>query len=380
MAALVIRGGDIHAPEPIGVRDVVVDHHRIVAITDAETRGDVDTIDATDCVVVPGLVDVHEHLIGGSGERGFASRTPEIFLPELIAGGITTVVGCLGVDTTTRTMPDLLAKGRALTAEGVTAFVYTGGYPVPPATLTGAVRTDVLFVPEVLGVGELAIADRRASPASVAEIAHVVADAWNAGTLAGKRAVTHFHVGDRPRGLATLTALLDDLDIVPEALYPTHVERSDALMREAIALTRRGVTIDIDTVEEDLGRWLRVYVDADADPARLTVSSDAGISAPHTLLAQLRACAVDEKWPLERLLPRVTPNPARVLGLPRKGRLRVGADADLLVLRRDGLELVHVTGRGRVLLRDGFVTCAPGWVDGSNRAIAVRGTRAGGRP
>ena len=33
------------------------------------------TIDAGGCYVVPGFIDPHEHLLGGSGESGFASQT-----------------------------------------------------------------------------------------------------------------------------------------------------------------------------------------------------------------------------------------------------------------------------------------------------------------
>lgn len=59
-------------------------------------------IDATGCIVVPGLVDVHVHLIGGGGEAGPASRTPECQLSDLLNAGITTVVGVLGTDCISR--------------------------------------------------------------------------------------------------------------------------------------------------------------------------------------------------------------------------------------------------------------------------------------
>ena len=53
----------------------------------------VETVDAEGGFVVPGLIDPHEHLLGGSGESGFSSQTPEITLSEIVAAGITTVVG-----------------------------------------------------------------------------------------------------------------------------------------------------------------------------------------------------------------------------------------------------------------------------------------------
>jgi beta-aspartyl-dipeptidase (metallo-type) len=53
-------------------------------------------IDATDCIVTPGFIDPHQHLLGGSGEKGFASQTPEIYPSEIVSAGITTVVGLLG--------------------------------------------------------------------------------------------------------------------------------------------------------------------------------------------------------------------------------------------------------------------------------------------
>lgn len=67
-------------------------------------------IDASGCVVTPGFIDPHEHIAGGSGEDGFASQTPEIHASEIVSAVITTVVGCLGVDTTTKTLPGLLAR------------------------------------------------------------------------------------------------------------------------------------------------------------------------------------------------------------------------------------------------------------------------------
>jgi beta-aspartyl-dipeptidase (metallo-type) len=55
---------------------------------------------------------------------------------------------------------------------------------------------------------------------------------------------------------------------------------------------------------------------------------------------------------LERVLPAFTSNPARVLQLHRKGHLRPGADADLVVLDAAGA-VAEVMARGRWVVRDG---------------------------
>ena len=59
-------------------------------------------LDANDCLVIPGLVDMHVHVTGGGGEAGPASRTPESSLSAFLDAGITTVVGLLGTDCFTR--------------------------------------------------------------------------------------------------------------------------------------------------------------------------------------------------------------------------------------------------------------------------------------
>jgi beta-aspartyl-dipeptidase (metallo-type) len=58
---------------------------------------------------------------------------------------------------------------------------------------------------------------------------------------------------------------------------------------------------------------------------------------------------------LEDVLPLFTCNTARVLHLPRKGRVQVGMDADLLILDAQTLAVVHVLARGRQMLRHGQV-------------------------
>ena len=376
-----IADGEIFGPEPRGVQSLVISGNRIVRMGSADqgafeaTGVPVEYIDASDCFVVPGLIDPHEHLLGGSGERGFATQTPEICLSELITGGITTVVGCLGTNTTTKTLPGLLAKAKAFREEGVTAYIYSGGYNVPPKTLTGCVRDDMLLIQEVIGAGEIAIADRRSTAPTIGELARIVQDAYVGGTLSGKCGVTHFHVGEAPERLSTLRALLDDYPIDPAQLYPTHVERSETLMQESIELTHRGVTVDVDTVEQDLARWLHFYLENGGDPARLTVSSDAALNSPATVLQQIRSCVLKHGFALEAVLPLVTTNTARVLRLTGKGSLAEGWHADVLLLRKGSLELDTVISGGRVLMRGGTWRAVESFLTESNREVHLHGQK-----
>lgn len=378
-----IENADVYAPEPLGPRSVLLVDGRIGAVGRVDRRAveavgvDVEVVDAAGCIVTPGFIDPHEHLLGGSGEKGFSTQTPMIVLSEIVPNGITTVVGALGVDTTMKTMAGLLARVKALKEEGISAYLWSGGYNVPPTTVTRSIRDDMMFIDEVVGAGEIAIADHRGLCPQAPELAKLVLDTNVGGLLSGKAGVTHFHVGEHEQRLKRLRELLDgDYAVTPEMLYPTHVERTDALMDEAIALAARGSHVDVDTVEGELGERVTYWLRNGGDPARLTASSDAGSSSPARLAEQWRRCVLCHGVPLEHALPLVTSNTAAVLKLAGKGRVAPGCDGDVLVLRRDTLDVVHVFARGRHLYDDGRMTRGEGWLDGSARRIELAGTEA----
>jgi beta-aspartyl-dipeptidase (metallo-type) len=362
MKLTLIENGEIHAPEPRGRQPVLLADGKIVRIGELDARAaarslgvELEVIDAAGCYVTPGFIDPHSHVIGGSGEEGFASRTPELQLSEIVTWGITTVVGVLGVDATTRPPLSLLARVKGLQEDGMTAYMYTGHYGIPPATITGSVRNDLMAIQEVIGVGEIAISDHRAPQPSTEELLRVVVDSHVGGMLSRKAGVTHFHVGESERRLKPLFDLLEAYpEVKPECLYPSHLNRSPEQQDEGIELARRGCFVDMDSAEEDGGApWVRRWFDQGGDPDRLTLSSDADSSSPKKFYEMFRDCVLKQGLPFERVLPLVTVNTAKVLKLASKGRLEEAKDADLLVLRKGSLEIVEVIARGKRIAREG---------------------------
>lgn len=373
-----VRNVHVFAPEPLGLRQLLIGAGRILwmgsARAPAPTGLDIETVDLQGRRLIPGLIDGHVHITGGGGESGFSSRVPALPLSRYTLGGVTTVVGVLGTDDLARSTRELVAGVMGLREEGLSAWCHCGGYHLPPTTLTGSVRGDIAFIDCIIGVGEIALSDHRSSQPTLDELLKLAAEAHVAGLMTGKAGIVHLHLGDGVRGLELVRRALDTSELPARVFNPTHVNRRRALFEEAIELARRGSTIDITAfpVEDGEDAWsaadaLQRYLDSGAPAERVTVSSDAGgclacfdgegrlcgmdIGAPAALSAAL-AELLQRGLALERLLPAFTSNVARLLRLPRKGRIEVGADADLVALDAQH-RVADVMARGAWHVRHG---------------------------
>jgi beta-aspartyl-dipeptidase (metallo-type) len=375
---LLLKNADLYTPAPAGRADVLLAGGRIVRI-EPDIRvpeSYCDTFDASGLIAVPGFVDGHVHMIGGGGEGGYATRTPELLLSDAIRGGVTTVVGCLGTDGVTRSLAGLLAKARGLEEEGISTFMYTGYYAVPVRTLTGSIERDLLLIDKVVGVGEVAISDHRSTQPTFDELARIAAEARRGGILSGKAGVVNVHMGDGRRGLSLIRRILDETEIPATQFVPTHMNRNPQLFEEGTAYAKAGGLVDFTTSsvpafvaegEVKCSAALRRMLEAGVATSQITFTSDGQGSLPAfdaqgrlcgldvgrvtSLFAAVRDAVREERVPLDTALQVVTANPARILKLRGKGQLSAGGDADLVLLQPDTLEIHGVIAKGRWLMK-----------------------------
>ena len=383
----VLRNGDVYTPESIGLADVLIGGREVLAVGKLPAIPGALDMDLGGRKLVPGLVDLHTHMTGGGGEGGAETRVPPVALSSFLRAGVTTAVGLLGTDCETRSMAENLACARSLEGLGLTTFCYTGGYVVPPLTLTGSVRGDIVHVDRIIAVGETAISDHRSSQPTFEEIIRLAAEAHVAGMMTRKAGVLHLHLGDGPRGLELVRRAIAETELPPRVFHPTHCNRNPALWEEARALALLGCTVDVTAFPKDdpalpgapspgaaIHQWWQLGLPAE----RLTVSSDGGGCLPHfdadgvlhgmgvgtsaTLLEAVTE-AVALGTPFGYALATVTLNPARHFRLRGKGRVAVGADADLLLLGamnggHDGARVIDLWAGGRRLVNAGALVVA----------------------
>lgn len=373
---LLIKGAEVYAPEYIGKKDILAAGGKVEMIGEnlPEYEG-CEVIDGTGKIVTPGMIDRHVHITGGGGEGSFHTQAPPVQLSRLIKGGVTTVVGVLGTDGISRSVENLVAKAKSLKEEGISAYCCCGAYGYPSPTITGDIKKDIMFVDEIIGL-KLAISDHRAPNISVDELIRLASDVRTSAMLSGKGGILCLHMGGDRKCLSPVLEALEKTSIPIKTFQPTHVGRSPELQADAFRFAKMGGTIDITCGQfekkfKSVAKALKDAKEQGVPMDKITISSDGqgswsnydeagnlaeiGVSDVDTVYRQIVYLVKEEKMNLAEALTFGTVNVAKALEIfPKKGCVRVGGDADLLVLNAD-LSMNTVIANGAVMMREGTI-------------------------
>jgi len=378
---LLLKGGEIYSPKPLGKKDVLVCNGKIIKISDKidppSDFTDINVLDLNGLIVLPGFIDQHVHISGGGGEGGPATRTPEISLSEITSAGITTVVGLLGADGITRSMASLLAKARALEEEGITTYIYTGAYEIPTRTLTGSIRSDLVLIDKIIGTGEIAISDHRSAQPTFDDLTKLAAEARVGGLLGNKPGIVHLHVGDGIRGLSPIIDIVKKTEIPISQFVPTHINRIGHLFEQGLQFLEMGGVIDLTSdIKPDQhektalspAMAVKKVIENKLPIGKVTMSSDSNGSIPvfdenkhlvkvlvgstKTLYRDLKEIITLGILPIEESIKIITENVAKVLNLyPNKGCIQEKSDGDFVILDSN-LNIHSVIAKGNLLMSE----------------------------
>jgi beta-aspartyl-dipeptidase (metallo-type) len=376
---ILIKQAEVYQPEYLGKRDILVAGEKIIAIEkeiDATSfkNLDITVIEGMGKKVIPGLIDAHAHIAGAGGEGGPATRTPEMQLSAMLDGGITSIVGCLGTDGFTRSLEAVLMKVKALKAEGVSAYMYTGSYQVPTPTLLGDVGRDIALIEEIIGIGEIALSDHRSSCPTTDELIRLVEHARVGGMLGGKAGIANIHMGDAKNPFQPIYDAVAKSELKLTQFFPTHCNRNPYIFEDAKSYGRKGY-VDLTASsypydpenETKPSKAILELVNSGVPLEHITLTSDGNgslpmfdkegrlisidMGLPKSIFSEMVDTVVLENFPLEKALKVVSSNVARILKLTNKGSLEIGKDADLVILDKD-YRISDVIARGRLMTRN----------------------------
>lgn len=367
-----LKGATVYAPKHLGKKDILLVHDKIVMIeNEIKIEGlPVDILDCSNLIIIPGVIDKHVHIIGGGGEGGLHSRVPEVSLSMLTKAGITTVVGLLGTDSITKNIESLLAKTKSLNEEGMNAYCITGAYNHPGPILTDSVTKDIVFIDEIRGC-KLALSDHRASHITYEDFSHLSSEVRVARLVSGKKAYLELHIGDSETTLDLVNKVVDQTNIPIDLFKPTHVGRNKKLFQEAILFALKGGTIDITAAEEgnykSISELMKDLKHSGVDLSFVTLSSDAmgswskynkqgnlvdiGYSSCKSVFETVKTLIKEEVLSFEEAVSLCSINVAKTCGFTETGEIKIGNNADLLLLNKD-LEIDSVIINGRMMVEN----------------------------
>jgi beta-aspartyl-dipeptidase (metallo-type) len=372
---------EVYAPEHLGRKDVLICEGKIIAIEDEikfKKTPLIEEISAEGLIMIPGLIDGHVHIAGAGGEGGPATRTPELKISQLIEGGITSVIGCLGTDGLTRSVESVLMKAKAIRAEGFNAWVLTGSYQIPTPTILGDVGKDIAMIDEVIGVGEVAISDHRSSVPTTAELIRLAEHARVGGMLGGKAGIVNLHMGDAQNPFVPIHEAVQSSELNYKQFIPTHVNRNDYIFEDAKEYGKQGY-VDITAssypyfpqYEIKPSLAIKTLLEAGVPIEHITMTSDGCGSLPDfdaegnliklvsgppaSIFRELVEAVNDDQLDWSIALKPVTSNPAAIWKLKGKGNLKPGFDADIVLLDNE-YRIYHMLVNGKFVVQNAKVT------------------------
>mgnify|MGYP006297609485 FL=1 len=361
---ILIKDAEVYNPDYLGKKDVLIAGGKFIAV-----KAEVDGLK-----LVPGIIDPHVHIAGAGGEGGPSTRTAEIALSELLEGGVTTVIGCLGTDGFTRDVRSVLMKVKSLREEGISSWMYTGSYQVPPPSITGDYAKDIALIDEIIGLGEISLSDHRSSNPSNEEFIKLVEHARVAGMLGGKAGIVNIHMGDAANPFEPILRAIQNSELPYSQFYPTHCNRNSEIFNDAKIYGKKGF-IDLTSSsypffpDEEVkpSKAIREFIEAGVPVEHITMSSDANGSLPNfdkkgnlinlekgkpkANLKELKDTIMEEDVPMETALKVVTSNVADILKLKQKGKIEKAKDADAMLLD-DAFRIKFLFANGELMIEN----------------------------
>lgn len=274
-------------------------------------------------------------------------------------------------------METLLAKANALEEEGITAYCYTGSYDIPVRTLTDSIKKDVMMIEKIIGVGEIALSDHRSAQPTYDEFVRAVSETRVGGLLSGKAGIVNIHLGDGKRGLEYLFKMLEETEIPPVQVLPTHLNRSKELLNEGVRYAKKDGHIDLTTSSDPkhlepgemrASEALSYLLSKGIKIENITFSSDGNGSMPifdrgkllglgicnvASLYDEVKEAVKQYSIPMETAIKVITSNVAQILKLKNKGFIEEGKDADLVIVDDKDLKIDSVIAKGKIVVENG---------------------------
>ena len=369
------KNAQTYSPHFLGKNDVLVGGKTILLIKDKigfPKDLEVNIVECEGLSLIPGLIDSHVHITGGGGEGGPKSRMPELTIEMMVEGGVTTVIGCLGTDGITRSVESVLMKVKWIRDSGLSAWMYTGAYQVPPPSITGDIMKDIALFEEIIGVGEVAISDHRSSVPSILELARITAQARVAGMIGGKAGIVNMHMGDAKDPFRPIHQVVEQSEMGYKQFIPTHCNRNHYIFEDAKEYGKNGY-VDITTSsypyypDEEIkpSKALKLLLENGVPINHITFTSDAcgslpgfdpktgklikiEMGLPSSNLREMKEAVLEDSIPLEKALQVLTSNPADILKLKGKGYIKEGYDADILILDKS-FNIKYLMANGKMM-------------------------------